>query len=289
MRSKTLKKPVSNYHHNVMIVMIVMIEQTHPTPEERYFFDNNGYLVLKGFLLAEHVARLTTRLQAVMAQRCEWQLQGVAHTGMTSLNNDNTRIFYILDDDPLFLELLDYAPLMSYIRGFLGPMAHFHASDAIWETSGGNRAGWHIDGHDQGYRDLRPAIPLLQLKIGYYLSDMSEPGQGNLMLVPGSHKVALEPTPTQTAGYDTFNGALEVCGPPGTCFMFHNAVWHTSGPWNKPNAQRILLYYAYERPWLIGSTEHWRYPKSFYNEKLSLDQRRLFHGFVFDPPETRWG
>ena len=93
-----------------------MIEQTYPTPEERYFFDNNGYLVLKEFLLAEHVARLTARLQAVMAPRREWHLQGVAHTGMTSLNNDNTRIFYILDDDPLFLECicpLAHPPLKS--------------------------------------------------------------------------------------------------------------------------------------------------------------------------------
>jgi hypothetical protein len=61
------------------------------------------------------------------------------------------------------------------------------------------------------------------------------------------------------------------------------------GPWTKPNAQRVLLYYAYAHPWMVGSDEHWRYPKSFYNEKLSPEQRKLFHGFVFDPPEMRRG
>lgn len=266
-----------------------MNDESVPSPEERYFFDNNGYLVLRNFLSTEHVAKLTERLQTVMARRREWQAQGVAHTGMTTSDNGNTRIFYILDDDPLFLELLDWPKLMPYVHGFLGPMAHFHASDAIWETHGKNNPGWHMDGHEQGYRNLRPSIPLLQLKIGYYLSDMSEPGQGNLMLVPGSHKMAQEPTAAQVAGYESFEGAVEVCGPPGTCFMFHNAVWHTSGPWRKPNAQRTLLYYAYERPWMIGSGEHWRYPKAFYNERLSPAQRKLFHGFVFDPPEMRWG
>lgn len=264
-------------------------EATHPTPEQRYFFDTNGYLVLENFLAPDHVAALVGRLRLAMDRRRDLHARGVAHTGMTAVNGANTRIFYILDDDALFLELLDYAPLMPYVRGFLGSKAHFHASDAIWEPHGDNRPGWHMDGHEDGYRGLRPGIPLLQLKVGYYLSDMREPGQGNLMLVPGSHKCDIEPTREQTRGYDTFPGAIEICGAAGTCFMFHNAVWHTSGPWTRPGGGRILLYYAYERPWMIGSAEHWGYPKAFYNERLTPAQRALFHGFVFDPPELRWG
>ena len=52
--------------------------------------------------------------------------------------------------------------------------------------------GWHIDGHDEGYRNLRP-IPFLQLKIGYYLTDMTAGGQGNLWLIPGSHTAMYDP------------------------------------------------------------------------------------------------
>jgi hypothetical protein len=50
-----------------------------------------------------------------------------------------------------------------------------------------------------------------------------------------------------------------------------------------------MLYYAYEHPWMVASQEHWGYPKAFYNECLSPAQRKLFHGFLFDPPEARWG
>jgi ectoine hydroxylase-related dioxygenase (phytanoyl-CoA dioxygenase family) len=260
----------------------------HPTSAERYFFENNGYLTLEGFLTPEHVALLRERLERMLARRREQVAAGVAHTGMTSVNGTNTRAFYILDDDPAFLDLLDYAPLMPYVRAFLGDKAHFHASDAIWERSGGERPGWHIDGHDNGYRNLGETTPLLQLKVGYYLTDMREPGQGNLLLVPGSHRCPIAPQPEQTSGFDTFPGALQVCGPAGTAFMFHNAVWHTSGPWTKADPERVLLYYAYERPWMVGSAEHWRYPKSFY-AALSPERRRFFHGFVFDPPEIRWG
>jgi len=39
---------------------------------------------------------------------------------------------------------------------------------------------------------------------------------------------------------------------------------------------------------MIASQEHWNYSKEFYN-RLSPERRRLFHGFLFDPPEPRWG
>jgi len=39
---------------------------------------------------------------------------------------------------------------------------------------------------------------------------------------------------------------------------------------------------------MIASQEHWGYTKAFYNA-LSPERRAYFHGFVFDPPEQRWG
>ena len=51
----------------------------------------------------------------------------------------------------------------------------------------------------------------------------------------------------------------------------------------------MILYYAYEQPWMVDSPEPWSYPKDFYNQRLSAEERQLFHGFVFDPPEARWG
>ena len=70
--------------------------------------------------------------------------------------------------------------------------------------------------------------------------------------------------------------------------LFGTAIWHSGGPWYKKDGQRIMLYYAYEHPWMIASAEHWSYPAQFYNA-LSTERRKLFHGFVFDPPEIRCG
>jgi ectoine hydroxylase-related dioxygenase (phytanoyl-CoA dioxygenase family) len=262
-----------------------------PTTAERFFFDTYGYLMLENFLTADHVERLKAALQRTIERRRAEKSQGNPQTGMTQPKGEHsTRIFYILDDDPLFLDMLDWPPIMPYVTGLLNSKPHHHASDAIVEYSSDLNErvmGWHIDGHDRGYRNLGRPIPLLQLKIGYYLSDMTEPGQGNLAVVPGSHKSFVEPDPEQLK-QGMFPGAVQLCAPAGSALLFHNALWHAGGPFTKPDGHRMILYYAYEHPWMVASQEHWGYPQAFYN-RLPPERRKFFHGFVFDPPEPRWG
>ena len=263
-----------------------------PTLAERFFFDNNGYLILEEFLDVDHVNALLQALRRVMKHRRSLQEQEFPHTGITTpMGKKSARIFYILDDDPLFLEMLDWPAIWPYVTGLLNARPHHHASDAIIEHGSdllGRGMRWHIDGHDDGYRNLGPQIPLLQLKIGYYLSDMTQPGQGNLCVVPGSHKAAFAPNREDLQRWGTSAGVTEICAPAGTAILFHNALWHSAGPFSSEEGRRAMLYYAYEHPWMIASQEHWSYPSEFYNS-LSPARRKLFHGFLFDPPEQRWG
>lgn len=256
------------------------------------FFDTHGYLILERFLAPDHVTRLLAAVDRTTARRREAVRTGALQTGFTQVNGRSTRFFYILDDDPLFLELLDWPALMPFVHGLLNPKPHHHGSDVILDYGADfpdRKGGWHLDGHDDGYRGLGWPIPLLQLKVGYYLSDMSKPGNGNLALVPGSHKARNPPTNAEMGPRERLPGMVEVCAPAGTAILFHNALWHTSAAFAGPDNGRTMLYYAYEHPWMIASQEHWGYPKEFYNRRLSLAQRKLFHGFVFDPPEQRWG
>ena len=256
---------------------------------DKFFFDNNGYLVLEQFLDSELTTDLLQAVKQVASLRRKLCAEEVEHTGMTHINGQNTRYFYILDDHPLFLIMLDYPPIMAYIESLLNSRPHHHASDAVLEFGPVDRdMAWHIDGHDDGYRGLAQQIPLLQLKVGYYLTNMTEAGQGNLSLIPGSHKSIANPSANDLQKKELFDGAIQVCASVGTAILFHNAIWHSGGPWYKKDGQRIMLYYAYEHPWMIASAEHWSYPVQFYNA-LSAERRKLFHGFVFDPPEIRWG
>ena len=260
-----------------------------PSPDQRFSFETDGYLVLESFLDPGHVARLRAALQRAIARRRELERRGTGHFARPGEepgeeHGGSTRIFYLLADDPLFLELVDYPPVMPYVRGLLNQsQPHFHASDAFCEE--GARAAparWHIDGPDNGFRNLRPRVPMLELKIGYFLSDMTQPDQGNLMVVPGSHKTDFDPTESARAGFDTFPGATQVRCPAGSCVIFHNALWHTRGPSTRSDGRRIMLYYAYEHPWMIGSPEHTAYPRAFY-AGLSGARRKLFHDFLFRP------
>ena len=258
-----------------------------PTSDESFFFDTYGYLVLEGFLPSDLVETLMRRLEAAIERRrqgdtAELFRSEMPHpTGETEVNGASSRIYYILNDDPLLLDMLDYPPVMPYVHAFLSPRPHFHAPDAIWEV-GSRRPGpgWHRDGIN-GYRAFLPRIPMLQLKIGYFLSDMSRPDQGNLTIVPGSHKSSLELEPIQVSTFDSLPGATQVCGPPGTAVLFHNALWRTPGPWTASGGQRVVTYYAYEHSWMMASPEPYSYPRSFY-EGLSPERRELFHRFVFE-------
>jgi ectoine hydroxylase len=260
------------------------------SPEERFRFDNDGYLVLPNFLKSGHVARLLAALDPVMARRREWVRAAQPRTGFTQVvGARSTRAFYLLDDDPLLLELLDWPAILPYVTGLLNEKPHHCASDAIVAYAADfptYQPGWHIDGHDHGFRNLGSPIPLLQLKIGYYLTDMTTPGASHLTVVPGSHKARLHPGDAGPDGM--LPGAVQVCAPAGSAIIFHNALWHAIGPF-EPGRHRTMLYYAYEHPWMIASQEHWGYPKGFYNERLSSARRKFFHGFLFDPPEPRWG
>ena len=260
-----------------------------PTHAERFFWETNGYLALSAFLPDDLVTRLREVSFRVSERRRKDVASGNPQTGMTHADGRNTRYFYILDDDPAFLDMMDYPPIIPYVKGLLNEKPHHHASDVIIEYGPKDRGvGWHIDGHDNGYRNLGNPIPFLQLKIGYYLSDMTEPGQGNLTVIPGSHRTAMPPDNDDLQKRELFDGATQICAPAGTAILFHNALWHTAGPWTKDDGERLMLYYAYEHPWMVGSQEHWGYPTRFYNA-LPPERRRYFHGFVFDPPEQRWG
>jgi hypothetical protein len=269
-----------------------------PTSSERFHFETQGYLVLENFLTPEHTQRLLAALDGAVQRRRAKQLAGhkavwppKGPADLTHVNGaKSTRILNLLEDDALFQALLDWPALVPYLHAFCNQEPHYHASDAIVEdpVDFANRVdGWHLDGSDNGYRNMPGQIPLFQLKVGYYLTDMTQPWRGNLTLVPGSHLARAELSKEDREKREFFPGALQVCAPAGSAILFHNAVWHTAAPYHPGQPGRQMLYYGYEHPWMLANMAHWGYSKAFYNEKLTPAQHRYFHGFVFDPPEWR--
>ena len=249
--------------------------------QERKQFDDDGFLLVEELLSEAHVARLTDALRAAVSRRRRSHEQGEETVGKTVVEGDHVRIYYLLDEGQVFLDLLGFPPIMAYVHGLFDEQPHFHASDAFWQE-GAREAppGWHQDGQ-RFYRQLQEPTPLLQLKIAFFLSDMSDPDQGNLMVVPGSHRAGHSPGEHHLTSYDAVPGAIQVCCPPGSALLFHNALWHTAGPSRRTDSRRHLLYYAYEHRWMAASAEPVSYPRDFYR-RLPEDLRPLFHPFVFE-------
>mgnify|MGYP003305716505 CR=1 FL=1 len=94
-------------------------------------FRDNGYLVKDGFLNHGLVERLTACLNAAIERR---KAGFRSSMGANYIDGDNSRIMHILNDDPAFLDMVDYPPALSIARALMEGDVHFHAYDAFWDS-----------------------------------------------------------------------------------------------------------------------------------------------------------
>ena len=87
--------------------------------------------------------------------------------------------------------------MLEYVRALLNPMPHLHATDAIYEVERDRHHGvaWHIDGIQNGFRHLKPHIPLVRLKVGYYSATCRSRGRETSPLCPAATRRSPSRTP----------------------------------------------------------------------------------------------
>ena len=137
-----------------------------PTQAGIDLFWEQGYLVLPGFLAADHVARLNAAFESLVDRRRELHARGIDPLGNEQgwANNDQfrppgeqgpSRVFGLLhepapDGEPIFLNLLDHPPSLAWVHALLHAQPHVHSTDgyldvvrgaptAAWKSYG---AGW---------------------------------------------------------------------------------------------------------------------------------------------------
>ena len=64
------------------------------------------------------------------------------------------------------------------------------------------------------FRRLATPTPLVQLRIGYFLTDQTQPDMGNMVMIPGSHNSSV-PLPSE-GNHDALPIREVMCGTPGT-------------------------------------------------------------------------
>jgi ectoine hydroxylase-related dioxygenase (phytanoyl-CoA dioxygenase family) len=221
--------------------------QTHPTqyavltPEQREFFDTNGYLVVENALPPAVVAELDAAIDALYARE---EREGRLEAG-GKLNMRNC----IVQHDA-FLKLLDWPMTVPLAWGALNWNIQMITSHLIVLPSQSEpppetklKIGLHRDGGTSS-SEMQEPHPRILLKIAYAISDQSHPASGATVLVPGSNRLTGRPAVDPETGWA--RGAISMNVKAGSAFLFEQRTWHGIGHnWSGFPRKTIFIGYAY--------------------------------------------
>jgi ectoine hydroxylase len=206
------------------------------TEQERFLFDVTGFLVIPDALSPGEVEELLGASRRAHSDypETEWRQLGALY-----------------EREPAVEPLIDHPSVFPKVRALLGDYFILQSS---WNTKSPPHfpgQNFHQDGSGvYQFRRLALPTPLMQLRIGFFLTDQSRPDQGNMALIPGSHNASAElPKGTKLEEVPI---AQVICGTPGTALMFHQGVWHC-GTANAMDYPRFIQHMVYAPPWLIPS------------------------------------
>ncbi len=232
------------------------------TEQQRRDFDERGFILLENFFTSAELERLLAAIDEV-AGRVR-TAKGLRSDEPFALRNALTQHEAFLDliDHPRMLPLvvdaigwniqirtthLDYRP--PYPEGLdAGELGRGSGAD---HTAGYKNLVWHPDLAGP-YLFEAPSrdglLPFMEIKVGYYLSDLSARNSGAICLVPGSH--LRKPQELRDMDFrvpaDQF---IELNVPANTAMLWRTQVWHCVTP-NLSDRVRKVFYVGYHYRWL---------------------------------------
>jgi hypothetical protein len=258
------------------------------TPEQRRFWDTDGYLHLPQVLDADTVAFFSAEIDRIRAlpgwepdRNPELPIGHYAfmdHAPDLDLDGPMDRR-QLLEYGQAFIDLMDRSPIFDYIVDLMGPNILLSMTQAIVRPSTDRFAGYtHTDGGEslRLTRVTETSIPIA-VKALYVLTDSIEPNSGNLTVFPGSHR---RPIPVHGDRVITPEspGAAQLSARAGDVILFPHALWH--GPArNTSGRTRKILLYNYCQLWVRCYDHH---DIAVLGQRCSARQRRLLGDLGYD-------
>lgn len=217
------------------------------TEEQKESFARDGFLILPGALSERDVEHFTGVVDRLDAD--ERRLRELDPFATVEIRNAVAR-----PGGDALLPLLDWPATFGLMTDALGWNIQLTTSHVFVRTPNpGEKAtfkaiDWHCDGPaPEKFPVIHGTHPKLYVKIGYFLTDLSEPDRGNLRLVPGSHLAATPPPKDPETGDPI--GAIQVLTKPGDAVLFEQRTWHAVGP-NYSDFARKNIYLGYCYRWM---------------------------------------
>ena len=199
------------------------------TEAERAKFERDGFVVVENALPPSMVEGLIEAVDSVKA--------GVDFVGK----------------DDRFLELIDWHRTLPKVWGILGWNIHLYHTHItvtppvpLEDRPSKKRLHWHQDSGRVNLDIETIPAPRISVKVGYFLTEVSEGGRGNFSVIPGSHLKDEVEYPAD--GVSNPPEALEVLVPAGTAVIFDRRIWHAGG-WNFSDITRKVLFVGYSMRW----------------------------------------
>ena len=216
------------------------------TNSERDHFETEGYLIVDNAMSPERTEALAGACDRLMAEKRQAYDLG-PHDAFDTPD--------IIGRDPLFLELIDWETTLPKAWGILGwNLCIYHSGLLVTPPSDPQRAAtetsvaWHQDSMRVNDEIEASPRPRLSIKIFFFASDMSQPGRGNTLIVPGSHLHDEVQVPED--GQSSPEGAIPLCVPAGAAVIIDRRIWH-SRSFNDWHGTRKMVMMGYSLRWLL--------------------------------------
>ena len=188
------------------------------TETERTQFEEQGFIMLPGFIDSEHRQQLRAdvdRLCADREQQCPKHLINYHELGL----------------------LTSHPAMMETLKQLMGDRFAMHHIHAVRQDPGAHGVNWHHDyeQHPQANRSHT------MVHIFYYLNGLN--GEvGDLLLVPGTHNKIMNRDALSQFGTSDLPGSLTIDNvPEGTAVIVHSALFHARRP--KPGGENKSRYF----------------------------------------------
>ena len=220
------------------------------TDQQKDDLNRKGYFVVENLLGTDEVAAVAAAMDQVAAEvRAE---RGLGPGDKVALRNGMIR-------HPKLLDLMDHPAILELVVDAYG--WNIHNRDSVTQCEPPKPAesdpdilslGWHFDYEEEFCgTTVDGTLPLLDFKVGWYISDHTEPGHSTILVVPGSYRWSREQRATFEEWLDPAD-IVAVKVPAGSVMLWRPTLLHSVTP-NLSETERKAIYVSYTPRWVRPS------------------------------------